>query len=469
MFRIQKNWKYPIALAIAIILIAVACSNQTKLDPDPRQVPLSESTELNIWWEKGYNLEEDEAISKIANDWQNKTGNQVKLNFFTSDKFIAKARRANEAGNLPDLIMIPQGDRLIYPELAWENKLVDVTELIEPIEDDYPQHVLEAITYRNAVQARPSYYTVPLGQVAVFIFYWQDLLATVGLNADDIPQDWDGFWRFWQQAQIQLKQQDGDLYALGLPLSGNDSVNDTYFLFEQILEAYDVALFDRQGTLQIDRPQVRQGIIDCLNWYAQMYRQGYIPPDATQWTDTDNNLSLLNRLVLMTPNTTLSIPATVMSDRDVYYEKLGISQFPHKPNGEPLRPLVSVRQAAIFKDSARQSLAKDFLSYLIQPQIAIDYFKASNSRTYPVRKSICSTPFWQNTEDPYLQASKVLSTKSPRLFYTVNRPAYSQVLAENIWGKALTKVTRDSLKPERAADEAIARIREIFTERGQIE
>lgn len=467
MFGIGKSWKYSLALAIAVILIVVACSNQTQLDPDPRQEPLSESSELNIWWEKGYNLEEDEAISKIANNWQRKTGNQVKLNFFASNEFIAKARRADEAGKLPDLIMIPQGDRLIYPELAWENKLVDVTDLIEPIENDYPPHVLKAITYRNAIQARSSYYTVPLGQVAVFIFYWQDLLASAGLNTDDIPQDWDGFWRFWQQAQIQLNQQDHNIYALGLPLSGNNSVNDTYFLFEQILEAYDVTLFDRQGNLQIDRPQVRQGIIDCLNWYARMYRQGYIPPDATQWTDTDNNRSLLNRLVLMTSNTTLSIPATVRSDRDVYYEKLGISQFPHKPNGESLRPLVSVRQAAIFKDSARQSLAKSFLSYLIQPQIAIDYFKASNSRTYPVRKSICSNPFWQDTEDPYLQASKVLSTKTLRLFYTVERPAYSQVLADNIWGKALTKVTRDRQPPEQAADEAIARIREIFTEWGK--
>jgi multiple sugar transport system substrate-binding protein len=137
-------------------------------------------------------------------------------------------RTIDEAGNLPDLIMIPQGDRLLYPKLAWENKLVDVTDLIAPIEDDYPPHVLRAITYRNSAQARPSYYTVPLGQVAVFIFYWQDLLATAGLNAADIPQDWDGFWQFWQQAQSQLNQQNLDLYALGLPVSGNNVDRSAY-------------------------------------------------------------------------------------------------------------------------------------------------------------------------------------------------------------------------------------------------
>ncbi|MBE9046008.1 carbohydrate ABC transporter substrate-binding protein [Pleurocapsales cyanobacterium LEGE 10410] len=462
----KKRWGYwLIASAIATILIAMACSNQTELDLDPQQNPLSETNELEIWWERGYNLEEDEAIRNVVNNWQSQTGNRVKLDFFSSEELTAKAKRADEAGNLPDLMMNPQGDRLLYPQLAWQNKLVDVTDLIKPIEDDYPEHILRAITYSNSAQAKPSYYAVPINQITIFIFYWQDLLAAVGLNADDIPQDWNGFWRFWQQAQTQLKtQQNLDIYALGLPLSGNNSANDTIFLFEQVLEAYDVALFDQRGELQIERPEVRQGIINCLSWYAQMYQQGYIPPDATQWMDTDNNRSLLNRSVLMTPNATLSIPATVRSDRDVYYKRLGILQFPHKPNGEPIRPLVSVRQAVIFQDSAQQSLAKDFLNYFIQPQIAINYFKASNSRTYPVRNSICSAPFWQNTEDPYLKASKVLSTKSPRLFYTVDHPAYSQVLAENIWGKALIKVTSDRLNPEQAADEAIARIKEIAAE-----
>ena len=41
-------------------------------------------------------------------------------------------------------------------------------------------------------------------------------------------------------------------------------------------------------------------------------------------------------------------------------------------------------------------------------------------------------------------------------------PAYSQVLAENIWGRALTQVTAWGVDPERVADLAIARIKEIF-------
>ena len=58
--------------------------------------------------------------------------------------------------------------------------------------------------------------------------------------------------------------------------------------------------------------------------------------------------------------------------------------------------------------------------------------------------------------------SKILATEKSRLSYTSNNPAYSQVLEENIWGKTLNRIVVDRLSPEQAADEAIARIEEIF-------
>ena len=454
-----------IVVTFLITFVFIACSNVIKPTPEITNESATQTAKLNIWWEQGYNLEEDEAVRNIVDQWQNKTGQQVKLSFFSTDELTAKAKRAVEAGNIPDILMNPKGDRILYPQLAWQGKLEDVSDLIEPIKDDYPEQVLKAVTYSNPKQGKRSYYAVPIEQISIFIFYWQDLLAFIGLNANDIPSDWNGFWQFWQQAQTTLTaNKNTNIKALGMSLGKSSSADDTYYLFEQILEAYDVSLFNQQGNLEIDR-QVRQGIVKCLNWYAQLYQQGYIPSDATNWSNVDNNRNLLNRLVLMTPNTTFSIPATVSRDRDTYLNKLGVVNFPNKPNGEPMRHLTSVRQAVIFQDSPHKALAKDFLSYFIQPQIAIDYFKASNSRTQPVRTSVWSDSFWQNTQDPYIAvATKVLISKSTRLFYMANHPAYSQVLAENVWGKALTQVTAERISPEQAADEAISRIQNIFAE-----
>jgi multiple sugar transport system substrate-binding protein len=105
------------------------------------------------------------------------------------------------------------------------------------------------------------------------------------------------------------------------------------------------------------------------------------------------------------------------------------------------------------------------LRYFIQPQVTIEHLKDTGSRNQPVQKSVWSDPYWHNTKDPYIAtATKILTTGQTSLSPIVDHPAYSQVLAENVWGRALTQVTANKIKPEKAADEAIARIREIFTQ-----
>lgn len=465
-YRFKSKYRQIFVLAIAFAFLFAACSKIINSDRNLTNKPKLEPAELNIWWEQGYNLNEDEALRTIVNNWRSQTNNRVKLSFFTNDELTGKTERAVEANQSPDLIMSLKGDRILYPRLAWENRLEDVADIIEPIKDAYTDNILRAITYSNPRAGKRSYYGVPVHQTTIFIFYWQQLLASVGLNPNDIPQDWDDFWQFWQDAKTSLKiQQNKDIYASGLTLAEDKRADDTHYFFEHVLEAYNVSLFRAQGELAIALQEVRQGIIRCLNWYARLFKQGYIPPDAVEWSNTDNNISLLNRLVLMTPNATLSIPATVRQDPDTYYNRLGIVGFPNKPNGQPMNYISSVRQAVIFKDSPRKSLAKEFLRYFIQPEVSIEYLKATNSRNQPVHKSVWSDPFWRDTKDPYIATvTKILTGEQTRLSYVVDHPAYSQVLAENVWGKALTQVTIEGISAEQAADEAISRIQEIFGE-----
>ncbi|WP_026102863.1 ABC transporter substrate-binding protein [Pleurocapsa sp. PCC 7319] len=466
-FRLRFKVRYwSLVIAIAIIFISIACSNFLQNNSSVTTKSAQETTELNIWWEQGFNLEEDEALRTVVNNWQEQTGNKAKLSFFTLDELTAKVERAVKVGHTPDIMMNLKAERILYPRLAWQGELEDVADIIEPIKDAYSDNTLRAITYYNASENKRSYYGVPLDQATMFIYYWQKLLASVSLDSRDIPQDWDGFWQFWLQAQEKLKtEQNQEIFGLGLTLSDNKSTNDTHNLFEQVLEAYDVDLFNEQEKLDLDNPKVRQGIIDCLNWYVQLYKLGCIPPDAAKWSNIDNNRNLLNKLVLMTPNNTLSIPATVRQDPETYYNQLGILEFPHKPSGEPMRYLIFVRQAVIFKNSTHKFLAKDFLRYLIQPEVTISFLKATGNRYQPVQTAILSDPFWQDTSDPYIAtATKILTAGHTRLSYIVSHPAYSQVLAENIWGQALTQVTVEQINPEIAADEAIERIREIFEE-----
>jgi multiple sugar transport system substrate-binding protein len=451
-----------LSIALSIIFIAVACNNKQSSHSSDRDRTTTTNAELTIWWDKGFNLEEDEALKLFANRWEKKTGNKVKLVFYPTNELLEKIQRSLKADKPPDLVMANGSELSLLPRLAWKGKLADVSDVIEPNKARYISSVLEAVNFYNDRTKKRSYYGVPIAQATIQIFYWQKLLKKIGHSNRDLPDEWDKFWQFWQQAQQDLQaEQQKKIYGLGFPLSIESP--DTYYLFEQILEAYDVTILDPNGKLLVDRPQVRQGIIKCLDWYAQLYHRGYIPPDAIKWLNMDNNRSFLNRVAIMTPNVTLSIPAAVRQDPDTYYNKMGIVEFPNKPNGKPMRHLVSVRQAVVFSDSTHQSVAKDFLRYLSEPETMSEYLEASGIRNLPVQQPVLETSFWKNTKDPYISTSiKTITKGQTRFFYTVQNPAYSVILKENVWGKALQRILFDNYSSEQAADEAIDRINKIF-------
>ena len=453
-------------IALILCLIIVACTNTYQSSPSPVNKLSSESTDLRIWWDKGFTQEEDEALKQLVSEWEKQTGNKIKLSLYSTDELTRKIQREIQAGNLPDIVTSYTADREIIPRLSWEGKLADISDVIEPLKSFYPEKILKTVQSYNNVTQKRSYYALPMSQATIHIFYWRDLLKRIGRKESDIPKDWDDFWELWKQIQDDLRTKQipdkkQNIYGLGFTFGISSA--DTYYLFEQILEAYDVQILDSKDKLLLDDPKVRQGIINSLKWYTNFYQQGYVPPDAINWLNPDNNRSLLNQSVVMTPNNSLSIPAAVRQNPDTYYQKLGILEFPNKPNGLPMRYLITVKEAFLFADSQKQKLAKEFLAYLIQPEVMGNYLKASGGRHLPVLTSAWEDPFWKNSKDPYLSAAiNIFLNRETRSFYFVQNPAYSLVLKDNVWGKAINRIVVDKISPEQAADEAIARIKQIF-------
>ncbi|RMF25912.1 MAG: carbohydrate ABC transporter substrate-binding protein [Cyanobacteria bacterium J083] len=418
---------------------------------------------LRIWWDKGFNPQEDEALIQLVDDWEQKNPQPIQLSFYTSDELSQKVQRAIKAEDPPDIIMNFKSERSLNSRLAWEGKLVDVSDVITPAAQNYEQAILDGVKYYNNQTKERSYYAVPINQATVHIYYWRDMLSNLGYTDADIPQDWDNFWNFWKKVHEQLQAKNLDVDGIGFPMSIEAA--DTHLTFEQILEAYDVQVLKPQGGINVDAPQVRQGIIKCLDWYSQFYRQSYVPKEAIKWLNPDNNRSFLNRSIVMTPNYTLSIPGALRQEPDTYLNKLGMVEFPNKPSGEPMRSLVTVEQAIIFADSKNQKAARSFLAYMIQPEVMAEYLKNAGGRNAPVVKQVWNEPFWHNQQDPHiLTATKTLTQGKTRLFYIAQNPAYSLVLKENVWGRALQDIVLNNSTPEQAAEQAIARIKAIFSE-----
>ena len=367
-------------------MLVIACNSDTQLQNEDITRSLNQENILKVWWEKGFTLEEDEALIAMIKQWEEQTNNRVNISFDTPDELAKKAEKSLQAGNPPDILMSHSAMRTLDSRLAWSGKLVEVSDVIEPVKNLYPEAILDAVHLYNKKENKRSYYAVPSYQATIHIFYWQDLLKKAGYDESDIPQKWAAFWQFWTQVQDRLRVQNEAIYALGFTISPD--AGDTHYLFEQILEAYDVSILNEEGELLVDQPEIRQGIIKTLKWYKRLYRNGYIPPEATDWLNPDNNRQLLNRSILTTPNATLSIPNAIRQDSETYLKKLRTIEFPNKPSGKPMRYLVTVKQAVIFTRSENQQLAKDFLSYIIQPEVNSRYLKASGGRNLPILKPL---------------------------------------------------------------------------------
>jgi multiple sugar transport system substrate-binding protein len=454
-------------IGLSLSALTAACTAKA---PIATQSAISPSSAvLNIWWTKGLVLIEDEAIQKIVKDWEKQSNIPVNLSFHKQDDILKKLERADKAGNPPDILYAYKGDLALNPRFAWEGKLVDISDIVEPVKAAYIPIALEAVSFYNNVEKKRSYYAVPLSQEATYIFYLRDLVEKANLSDGkslttgdrNIPTNWDEFWNFWQNLQQTLRPNNPDIYGLGIPTSPGNS--DTYVLFEYVLQAYNVQLLDGQGKLQLDNPQVRQGIIRCLEWYTKFFKQGYAPPTATKWLTPDNNRELINGTVAMTVNPSMSIPVSQRDNKEVYFKKLGTVDFPNQPDGKPLEHLVSVNQVVILSSSQKQQAAKAFLSYLIQPQVLKDFVKSSWGRFFPVMPEAWQDDFWTNASDPHIPIlAKTLRQRSTRLFYSVQNPAYSQVFQQDVWGNVISRIATNVVTVEQGADEAIEKMKGIF-------
>ncbi len=243
-------------IAMILVLIIVSCTHTSESGFSRLTQSPTERTALKIWSDKGFISEEDEALQQVVRNWEQQTGNKIKLTFYTTDERSQKIQRYLQAGNLPDIFMGHQTESTLTPRLAWEGKLADVSDVIEQGKNPYPETVLKTARYYNNVVQKWSYYGVPIFQSTVHIYYWRDLLEQVGKSESDIPKNWDNFWQFWKQVQDDLRvQQKQDIYGLGLPMSLEGG--DTYQTFEHILEAYNVQILDAEGQLLVNDPKVR--------------------------------------------------------------------------------------------------------------------------------------------------------------------------------------------------------------------
>src|SRR5712671_7053871 len=276
--------------------------------------PVLAQDKLTVWWVKGFYKSEDDALYAAIKKYEDKTGVKVDLSQYAVQDMIPKTVAALDAGTPPDVAYADVYDFQVLGKWAFDGKLEDISDVINPIKDRFAPNTIETTYLYNDKTKKKAYYGFPLKQQTMHIEYWIDMLEKAGFKESDIPTGWKDYWSFWcDKVQPAYRKATGTRgFGIGQPM-GVDS-SDSFYSFLTFMDAYNVKLVDDDGKLLVDDPKVKEGLIGALTDYTTPYLRGCTPPSSTSWKDPDNNVAFHNKTTIMTHNATISIAAKWLDD-----------------------------------------------------------------------------------------------------------------------------------------------------------
>ena len=438
-----------------VVTAALAC---------PR-IARAAATTATVWQVQGFVPEEDAAFRKTVADYQKASGNKIDLSVMPFMALNQKAISALTSGDVPDLIF-HDAPATILPQAAWDNRLVDVGDIVEARKSSLSETALLNSTFYNSATKQRSFYLVPVKQACAPFHIWGDLVAKAGFKLSDAPKTWDAFWDFFKPMQKELRAKGmRKVYALGMQIT-TVGPNDGNGLFAHFLIANGGQdIVTRDGKLHTDDPHVREAAIRAVTYMTNAYRAGYVPPEALTWNDADDNGAYHEKQIVMDLDGTLSTELAMITNKQAYYQEMKVMGLPGRNDGSPMPAVMGAGGGFIPKGAASVETAKDFMQYFMQPQVMNENLKNGLGRWVPVMPQVVKDdPWWADTSsDPHRSAyvhEAVLGPTFPA--YNGFNPAWGQVNAEQLWGVAHADVIKNGMTPADAVDKAFQRAEAIF-------
>jgi multiple sugar transport system substrate-binding protein len=414
-----------------------------------------------VWWVQGFIPQEDEAFRTLVADYEKVSGNKLDYAIVPFAPLRQKFISAITSGVVPDLVEPAFGPYV--PEEAWNDKLVDVTDVIDTQRSHYSPTALLAANCYNSVAKRRSAYGIPYAAAVTPFHIWGDLAEKAGYKVADFPKTWDAFIDFFKPMQQKLQAQGmRHTYSYGFEIStvGGDPVNT----FEHFMLAYGGAgAVTQDGQLHSKNPQVREAATRALDKLAMLYKEGYIPPESVNWNDQDDNNAFHSKLCVMDFDGTLSTELAMYSDKQAYYHDMITRGMPLSNDGKQLPSFLGIPMAVIPKGAKNVAVAKDFAKYFTQPEINNKWMKGGLARLLPVFPEIAKTdPWWTDPKDPH-RAPYVAQAFGPTLpYWTSYTPAWAEVESQHVFNNVMADIWNGALSAKQATDKAFTWCEAIF-------
>lgn len=446
------RWGGSAAAVAASAPLLASCSSGGSGSPD----------KIRVWWDQGYYPAEGDSVKAAIKAWEAKTGKTAELTLVATDSLAGKMTAAVQAGNPPEVAFGNVVPSAIY---ANEDELVDVSDVVEAA--SLTPAAKKGAHLFNAKKGSASYYAAPLGTTTTMIFYWENMLKEAGMGTS-LPTDWDGFWNVFKEAQGGYKAKSGKpVNAVGWTLGSGSMDTNEHIRFAIMSFGLDLINDDMQ--LNPVTNETHTKLTAAIAWLVQLYQGGYIPQQAISWSSPDNNTALMNHTVLMTPNSSLSIPAAVKSQSPKEYKQLVTTMWPDRQVGGAMPAVSEPWNACVFKKSGNPDLGKDFLKFFMQPKTLNDWLIAAEARRIPVDTRVLDQAYWSKSDDPNITTTvKALSSDATVPAWVVSSAPYQKVVTSGMWGDVLGKAVTKRQSPQDSAKAALDRLTQLFKDAKQM-
>src|SRR5438477_290685 len=350
------------------------------------------ATTAEVWWVQGFVQEEDVAFKKIVADYEKASGNKIDYSIIPFAPGRQKIVAAMQTGVVPD--MFTNNPIEIGALYAWDGKLVDVSDVVATQREEFTETALANNNLYNNVQKKRSFYGVPYTTATLPNHIWRPLVEKAGYKMDDIPKTWDAYYDFFKEVQKKLKAQGiRNVYGLGLNVTTNG--NDPNAVFNYFLIAYGGQdIVTKDGKLHLDDPKVRKAAIEMLTYPTTAYKEGFVPPGAINWNDADDNHAFHAKQIVMDIERSLSTDVAIIKKEQAYYRDIVTMPLALSNDGNPVPAQQGSLCGLIPKGAKNVAVAKDFLKYLIQPQVLNGLLKTGLGRNLPAMPAIVKNDPW---------------------------------------------------------------------------
>ncbi len=423
------------------------------------------ATTVTAWWTQGFIPEEDAAFRAMVAEYEKTSGNKIDYSILPFGPLGYKVISAITSGDVPDVVSYDAADATIIPQNAWDDKVVEVGDIVDTQKSQYSKTALLGSQYYNNVKKQRGFYMVPYKTACIPFHAWGSLVEKAGFKISDAPKTWDAFWDFFKPMQAKLRDQGSrGIYSLGLQMTTTGPADGNNLFYAFVLANGGRNMVTPDGKAHLDDPTIKEAVVKSLTYMTAAYKQGYVPPGALSWSDADDNNAFHAKEIVMDFDGTISTEVALYHDKQAYDHDLVTLGLPMGNDGKPVPAQLGVGGGFIPKGAKNVDAAKDFLKYVIQPQVMDNYLKQGLGRWLPAIPSLVkSDPFWLDPKDPHRPVYVREGVLGPTMpYYYVFNPGIAVANAEQVWGQAEADVLRNGMTATDATDKAFKRIEGIL-------